>query len=115
LNSSAILMTLMAHGQNEPLAFAIPLLLVAGASVGAINGAGIALFGVPPIIMTLAVNVILQGGILVYTGGTPQAVAPALIQYLAVGRLGPIPVVGVIWIGLAIAASFLLSRTSFGR
>ena len=71
----------------------MPLILAGGALVGAINGAGVALFGVPPIIMTLAVNVILQGGILVYTGGTPQATAPALIQFLAVGRIGPVPVV----------------------
>ncbi|HZP18816.1 MAG TPA: ABC transporter permease [Bauldia sp.] len=115
LNCAAILMTLMAKGQNGPLLEAIPLILAAGAAVGALNGAGIALFGVPPIIMTLAVNVILQGAILVYTGGTPQAVAPPLIQFLAVGRIGPLPVVAILWIALAAAASFLLSRTSFGR
>jgi ribose transport system permease protein len=115
LNSAAILMTLLARGQNAPLLYAIPLILVAGALIGAVNGAGIALFGVPPIIMTLAVNVILQGGILVYTGGTPQAVAPGLIQFLAVGRLGPLPVVAILWAGLALVASLLLSKTAFGR
>ena len=115
LNCAAILMTLVAKGQNGPLLYAIPALLAAGALVGAINGVGIAVFGVPPIIMTLAVNVILQGGILVYTGGTPPATAPQLIQFLAVGRIGPIPVVAVIWSVLAIIASFLLSKTAFGR
>jgi ribose transport system permease protein len=115
LNSAAILMSLAAKGQNAPLLYAIPLILMAGALVGAVNGAGVALFGVPPIIMTLAVNVILQGGILVYTGGTPQAVAPSVIQFLAVGRLGPIPVVALLWAGLALAAAFLLSKTAFGR
>ena len=115
LNCAAILMTLLAKGQNQPLLYAIPLILAGGALAGAVSGAGIALFGVPPIIMTLAVNVILQGGILVYTGGTPQAVAPSLIQFLAVGRLGPIPVVAVIWVALALAASLLLSKTAFGR
>jgi ribose transport system permease protein len=115
LNCAAILMALMAKGQNGPLLYAIPLLLAAGAAVGAINGVGVAVFGVPPIIMTLAVNVILQGGILVYTGGTPPATAPQLIQFLAVGRIGPIPVVAIIWAALAIIASFLLSKTAFGR
>jgi ribose transport system permease protein len=115
LNCAAILMTLFAKGQDAPLLYAMPLILAAGALIGAINGAGIALFGVPPIIMTLAVNVILQGGILVYTGGSPQATAPSLIQFLAVGRLGPIPVVAVIWVLLTLAASFLLSKTVFGR
>ncbi len=115
LNCAAILMTLVARGQNAPLLYAMPLILFAGALVGAVNGAGIALFGVPPIIMTLAVNVILQGGILVYTGGTPPATAPGLVQFLAVGRIGPIPVVAIIWIVLAVAASTLLSKTAFGR
>jgi ribose transport system permease protein len=115
LNCAAILMTLMAKGQNQPLLYAVPLLLAGGALVGAVNGFGVALFGVPPIIMTLAMNVILQGGILVYTGGTPQATAPALIQFLAVGRLGPVPVVAIIWAVLALGASILLSRTAFGR
>src|SRR4029079_7658167 len=85
------------------------------AVIEAMNVAGIALFGVPAIIMTLAVNVILQGAILVYTGGTPQATAPGLIQYLAVGRIGPIPVIAIVWGVLALAASFLLSKTVFGR
>jgi len=47
LNSAAILMTLVAKGQNAPLLYAIPLILMAGALVGTINGAGVALFGVP--------------------------------------------------------------------
>ncbi len=115
LNCAAILVTLMAKGQNAPLLYAIPLVLAGGALVGAINGTGVAVFGVPPIIMTLAVNVILQGGILVYTGGTPQAVAPSLIQFLAVGRFGPIPAIAILWAILALIASVLLSKSAFGR
>ena len=69
----------------------------------------------PPIIMTLAVNVILQGSILVYTGGAPPGMAPGLVQYLAVGRIVSVPVVLFIWAALAAAAAFLLSRTAFGR
>jgi hypothetical protein len=87
LNCAAVLVTLLAHSQNGPLVWAIPLLLITGALVGAANGLGIALFGVPPIIMTLAVTVILQGGILVYTGGSPPGMTPELIRFLAVGRL----------------------------
>lgn len=115
LNSAAILMSLIAGGENQPLLWAIPLVLAAGAAIGSINGIGVAIFGVPPIIMTLAVNVILQGSILVYTGGAPPSTAPDLIQFLAVGRIGAFPVVVIIWAVLAIAASILLSKTAFGR
>lgn len=115
LNSAAVLVTLIAAGQNAPLIWAIPLLLAAGAGVGLLNGVGIAAFGVPPIIMTLAVNVILQGAILVYTGGSPPAVSPPLIQFLAVGRIWSVPVIVLIWLALALIASLILSKTAFGR
>jgi ribose transport system permease protein len=115
LNAAAVLMTLAAAGQDAPLLWVAPLILAAGALVGAVNGLGVAFFGVPPIIMTLAVNVILQGGILVYTGGAPTATAPPAVQFLAVGRIAGIPVVLLIWTGLAIMASVLLSKTAFGR
>jgi len=65
--------------------------------------------------MTLAVNVILQGSILVYTGGAPPGMAPSLIQFLAVGRVFSVPVVLFIWAVLAVIAAFLLSKTAFGR
>jgi len=115
LNCAAVLMTLAARSQDGPLLWVAPLLLVAGALVGVVNAVGVSLFGVPPIIMTLAVNVILQGGVLVYTGGAPPATAPPLIQFLAVGRIAEFPVIVLIWIALAILATIALSKTAFGR
>lgn len=115
LNCAAVLVTLLSRGQNGPLLWAIPLLIAAGAFVGAFNGLGIALFGIPPIIMTLAVNVILQGGILVYTGGAPPGMAPELIQFLAVGRIWSLPVIVFLWAALAALAAIILSKTAFGR
>ena len=115
LNSAAILMTLLCVGQDLPLIWVAPLILCAGAMIGLINGVGVAVFGVPPIIMTLAANVILQGLILVYTGGSPTPSAPNLIKFLSVGRIGPLPVIGFIWAALAIVASVMLSKAAFGR
>ena len=115
LNSAAILMALLCAGQDLPLVWVVPLVLAGGAAIGVLNGVGVAIFGVPPIVMTLATNVILQGLILVYTGGSPSPSAPALIKFLAVGRIGPVPVIGLIWLLLAVVASVLLSRTAFGR
>ncbi|WP_055047883.1 ABC transporter permease [Devosia sp. A16] len=115
LNSAAVLMTLFCAGQDLPLVWVGPLILAGGALIGLVNGVGVALFGVPPIIMTLAANVILQGLILVFTGGSPTPSAPELIKFLAVGRLGPVPVIALIWGGLAIVASVLLSKAAFGR
>jgi ribose transport system permease protein len=115
LNSAAIVMTLLCGGQDMPLLWVVPLLLAGGGLIGLINGVGVAYFGVPAIIMTLATNVILQGLILVPTGGSPTPSAPAMIQFLAVGRIGGIPVVALIWIALTVAATLLLSKAAFGR
>lgn len=115
LNCAALLLTLMAGGQDLALIWVVPLLLAGGAAIGFISGAGVALFGVPPIIMTLAVNVILQGLILVYTGGSPTPSTPGLIKYLAVGRVGPVPVIVLMWLALAALATVLLSKSAFGR
>ena len=115
LNGAAVFVTLFAHGQDHPLVWAVPLLLSAGALVGMINGLGIAVAGVPPIIMTLAVNVILQGGVLVSTGGAPTAAAPPVLQFLAVGRIAGMPVVIGIWLLLTFAGTVFLSKTTAGR
>lgn len=115
LTSAAVLMTLLCNGQDAPLLWVLPLLLAAGAGIGLLNGIGVALCGVPPIIMTLSANVILQGLILVTTGGSPTAGAPPVIKFLAVGRLGGFPVIGLLWLALALLATLLLSRTAFGR
>ena len=115
LNSAAVLMTLLCGAQDLPLVWVAPLILGGGALIGLINGVGVAVFGVPPIIMTLAANVILQGLVLVYTGGSPTPSAPDLIKFLSVGRLGPVPVIALIWAALAFVASVLLSKAAFGR
>ncbi len=115
LNSAAILMALLCGGHSWPLVWVGPLLLAGGAGVGFINGLGVAVFGVPPIIMTLAANVILQGLILVQTGGSPTPGAPEVIRFLSVGRFGPLPVIVLIWAALTLAASLLLSKAAFGR
>jgi ribose transport system permease protein len=115
LNSAAIVMTLLANGQDAPLFWVVPLVLAGGAAIGFLNGIGVAVFGMPPIIMTLAANVILQGLVLVYTGGSPTPSAPPVIEFLAVGRLGQVPVIGFIWAALAVVAWVLLSKAAFGR
>jgi ribose transport system permease protein len=115
LNSAGILLTLLCNGHNVSLPWVIPLVLAGGCAVGCFNGVGVALFGVPPIIMTLATNVILQGGILVYTAGAPAANAPPLIQFAAVGRVGALPVILVPWALLSAIAWLALSRSAFGR
>jgi ribose transport system permease protein len=115
LNGSAILLTRFANGHDGPLVWAIPLLLAMGAAIGLLNGVGIAALGISPIIMTLGMNTILSGALLLYTNGSPSAGAPPLVQTLATGRWGPIPINTLIWLGLALVATLVLTWTAFGR
>ena len=91
-------MTALAHGQNWPLIWIVPLVLLIGCTVGVINGIGIAFLRVPPIVMTMSVNVIAQGLLLIVTRGFPPPPAPAALTYMAAGKLGPVPVMLIVWV-----------------
>lgn len=102
-------------GSDGAALWAIPAGLALGAAIGALNGAGIVLFGLPPIVMTLAMNGILQGAALVYSGGTPAGFVSPAMRWFMTGRfLGLTPVVWFLAAFIA-AALVLLGRTTFGR
>jgi ribose transport system permease protein len=83
--------------------------------VGFINGAGIVLLGVSPIVMTLAVNGILQGAALVYSNGTPDGFSSPLLRRFMTDH-GFIVTPVVVFIALfVVVAVLLLGRTAFGR
>lgn len=115
MNSAAILVTAIAHGQNWPLIWIVPLILLFGCAVGVVNGVGIALLRVPPIVMTMSVNVVTQGLLLIVTRGFPPPLAPKALTFIAAGKLGPIPIILFVWIALAVAIVLLERRTAFGR
>ena len=83
--------------------------------VGIINGVGITMMNIPPIIMTLAMNMILQSVCMIYTTGPPKGRAPDALNYFIntnyLGLRGGI----WIWIVVAAVACFVLYKTSFGR
>ena len=90
-------------------------MLAVGAVVGFVNGLGIVVLGVSPIVMTLAMNGILQGVALVYSNGTPDGFSsPLLRKFMTEAVLGVTPVV-VFEVLFVIVAVLLLGRTPFGR
>jgi ribose transport system permease protein len=115
MNSAAMLVTGFAHGQNLPLLWAIPVILVVGALVGVVNGVGIALLRVPPIVMTMGANVVIQGLLLIVTRGFPPPPAPTALQFIAAGRLGPVPVMMILWALLAAIVVVTERLSAFGR
>lgn len=98
--------------QSDPL-WGIALALALGLGVGLVNGAGVALAGIHPLIMTLASMTFLQGFaflILPIPGGQ---IAPALGQ-LANGTLWGLPL-PLLWCAVCAAlVGVLLHRTRLG-
>lgn len=119
LNAGAILMVTTSLGSNARALPALALTLGMGALVGAVNGAGIALLGIPAVVMTLAMDGIMQGLTLGLSGGMTctscGAYAPPLVQAAVHVSLLGVPIVLWLWLAVAIAVSFVLAMTRFGR
>ncbi|MFO1144134.1 MAG: ABC transporter permease [Amaricoccus sp.] len=98
-------------------ALAIPVGILCGVLVGLVNGFGVAYMRIPSMIVTLATNVVVQGLMVVYTGGfSPQDSAPAAMRWLATGIVVPgVPNAVIVWIAVSAAIVFLLTRTAWGR
>ncbi|MGJ7579833.1 ABC transporter permease [Variovorax sp. RHLX14] len=102
-------------GSDAALVYALPLTIGIGALIGLLNGAGVVMLGVSPIVVTLAMNGILQGAALIYSNGTPDGFAsPMLRAFMTERVLGVTPVVLFV-IVFAVGAVLLLGRTRFGR
>ena len=55
-------------------------MLLVGLAIGFANGIGVAVLDVPPLVMTLGMNSILQGVALIYTTARRSAARPALCR-----------------------------------
>ena len=112
---AGILVAGFGQGSASSAIWAVPLVLLAGAATGFVNGTGIVIFGLPPIVVTLGMNGILEGIALLYSGGTPSGFAPPSIRWVMTGHLfGMTPVIWLILLFILLA-SVLLKRTAFGR
>ncbi len=113
---SAFLMTTTALKFGNLTAVAIGLGL--GLAVGAINGVGIALLGVQPLVMTLGTGLMTQGIIIVYSQKilASRSIVPDFIHAIGSDRLGGIiPFDLFLWLPIAALVLITLQRTGFGR
>jgi len=119
LNGAAILLVTTSLGLNGRAALAIALTLGMGALVGLCNGIGVALFGVPAVVMTLAMNGIMEGLTLGLSAGMTcescASYAPPLVQAAVHGTFLGIPAALYLWAAVAGIVSIVLSFTTFGR
>lgn len=92
--------------------------LALGVAVGLINGIGIAVLRVQPLVMTLGTGLMTQGSIIVYSQRilSTRSVVPDFIHVLGGGRLaGLVPIDLFLWVPIAAAVILCLNRSGFGR
>lgn len=113
---SAILTFSVVDGQNLMTIPALLLALGVGAAIGFVNGVGISILKISPLVMTLGMAGVVEGLILVTTQGVLTG-SPAPIMNTIINRplVFGIPGVIFIWILFGIGMWVLLERTAFGK
>ena len=97
-------------------AFGVPLAIACGALVGLANGLGIAFLRIPSMVFTLGMNAVVQGMVVMYTGGNaPPDQATPILQWLAVRDTFYLPHAVMVWAVIGVLVLMALHRTPFGR
>jgi ribose transport system permease protein len=115
LGGAAVVFTDLCGNRNDHLVMAALVALSVGGLAGLLNGIGIAKLRISPIVMTLAMNNILQGAALVYTGGTPLGTSPSMLRALAAGSVGAVPSMVILWAVLGVVTIVLINLSRWGR
>jgi len=98
-----------------PIWISVILGVLAGSTVGYLNGLFIARFKIPSFIVTLGMMYIARGIVEFLTRGNPVYPLPANFNFLGQGRLFGVPVVVYVAIVLGIIGHIVLTKTVFGR
>jgi ribose transport system permease protein len=113
---SGLIFFRIVSGQDAMVPGGIAAALLAGAGIGLINGLGITLLRVPPLVMTLGMAGVVQGLLLVITRGEMLgAASPTVSRFISQPVLFGVPGAVYIWIVFALLMWLLLDRTSYGR
>lgn len=113
ISATAVLASVVMDGNSAMILPAVAASLALGAAVGLANGLVIARLDVNPLIATLGMSLVIQGGLSAFVSNFAGAV-PAEFQFLAYGAVGGVPVAVLMFFALAILAAALLRFTRFG-
>jgi ribose transport system permease protein len=102
-------------GSDVMIVPALFMALLVGAIIGSLNGIGVAVVKIPPLVMTLGMAVVVQGVLVCLTNGiTSGSAAPGLRWLVTRPWVFGLPGILFIWLVVAILATFLLRSTRFG-
>ena len=105
---------LMVHAALNPV-LAIILAVIMATAIGFANGWIIANIQMPPLIVTLAMMIIIEGLAYLICKGLPFYGFPSSFAVIGQGYVGPIPIPVIIMVVVMAIGSFILNKTYFGR
>lgn len=101
--------------QKYSLGIAVGIAALSGLVAGIINGIGVRIMKIPPLLMTFGSAMLLYGVGQAITRGMSLGTASPLLTFIAVGRIGGIPTAFLIWIGLIVISAAILHKSAYGR
>lgn len=110
---SGVLAAGMFGGNNVVVAILVA--LAVGVIVGLVNGYLVAFRGLEAFIVTLGMMALARGLVYAQTEGVPVSPGAANFRAIATTAVGPLPLLGILWVAIAVAIWFIVSRTVFGR
>ena len=103
------------QGSNSMVAAATLGATGVGLGIGLINGIGVTILRIPPLVMTLGMLGVVQGALVAMTRGIPSGnAAPVLSNFITQPVLLGIPGILFVWAAVGLFMAWLLSRTAFG-
>jgi ribose transport system permease protein len=118
---AAILTAVVTNKSDANLPLALAAALTAGALVGLVNGIGVAILKIHPVVMTLSVSGVTMGTILaIYQGAVQGGSGPVFNKFVSMpftigninfGFTGAV----IAWIFVSIVLWFILNKTQFGK
>ncbi len=112
--TNVLLAIMMADWKIEP-GLAIPLILLVGTGLGAINGLLSISLKIHPLIITLGTSAIFKGFGYIINRSRNIMGFPDSFRWFGQGYVGGIPVPVIIMVIVALIGSFILTKTYFGR
>lgn len=112
---SNVLLAIMMVDWKLPPAVAIPLILLFGTSLGAINGILCIKLKIHPLIITLGTSAIFKGMGYIINQSRNIMGFPDSFRWFGQGYVWGIPVPVIVLVVVALIGSFILTKTYFGR
>ncbi|MGE0240016.1 MAG: ABC transporter permease [Parvibaculaceae bacterium] len=116
ISLTSVLCAVQMNGDAGNLAWALVVACLAGTLIGTLNGVAAAYTRVSPFILTLGTGIAVLGLTQIYSGGTARGiVAPGFREFFNHRILGMLPVLALVFLGLAALGLVVQKTTLFGR